>query len=447
MQRLARILLPLGALALLLALLSHRSQYPVYLGRYSADYALLLLCTALATLGLGYLSLSAQRFARSLRSVLNGATVSAAVIVASLLSLLEIGFDLKAYYPLVVVIPLLLAWRRPRGRLGAALPRSAMVLGSLLLSLVLLEGAIRGVLAEPKRLADDAAFDRIIRSQWPRPITDEKPAGTFRVLGLADSFGLAGAHHNYHYLLERHARDAGLKLEVVNLSVAAYELTDELALLRRFAARFTPDLVLHGFFVGNDFTVPEGSFVSFRNVPLRAHGGVAALRPHHFLASQWLARTFRSLGATRRRADESEGTFSEAEFLRIERERLAVCRRGAERGWARIEALLDGIRTHSESLGARYAMVVHPDQFQVEQPLRQALSPVDWERHDLEAPQRFLTGYCERHGLACVDLLPAMRERGAGGGLYLPRDTHYNAAGNQLAAARIFGHLRDVLSK
>jgi len=35
----------------------------------------------------------------------------------------------------------------------------------------------------------------------------------------------------------------------VNISVSEYELADELDLLRRFGARYGPDLVLHGLFV------------------------------------------------------------------------------------------------------------------------------------------------------------------------------------------------------
>ena len=85
-------------------------------------------------------------------------------------------------------------------------------------------------------------------------------------------------------------------------------------------------------------------------------------------------------------------------------------------------------------------MVIHPDQFQVETPFRRKLmthanvNPVNYE---IELPQRFLLDHCRLRGLTCLDLLRDFGRQGARGGLYLERDTHYNARGNDLAARLI----------
>jgi hypothetical protein len=50
---------------------------------------------------------------------------------------------------------------------------------------------------------------------------------------------------------------------------------------------------------------------------------------------------------------------------------------------------------------------------------------------------------CEHAGRRCLDLLPAFREAGSQGGLYLIRNTHYNKVGNQLAADEIGNYLLD----
>ena len=48
-----------------------------------------------------------------------------------------------------------------------------------------------------------------------------------------------------------------------------------------------------------------------------------------------------------------------------------------------------------------------------------------------------LSAYCRRNGVSYLDLLEVFRQQGAGGGLYLPRNTHYNQAGNERAAETI----------
>ncbi len=93
-------------------------------------------------------------------------------------------------------------------------------------------------------------------------------------------------------------------------------------------------------------------------------------------------------------------------------------------------------------------MVVHPDQFQVENVLREilydrfGLDPADY---DLGLPQQFLRAYCEQRGIPCVDLLPTFRANGQQGGLYETYDTHYNDRGNRLAATTIFDFLEEAV--
>jgi hypothetical protein len=47
-----------------------------------------------------------------------------------------------------------------------------------------------------------------------------------------------------------------------------------------------------------------------------------------------------------------------------------------------------------------------------------------------------------RAGLQTIDLLPAFEEAGRGVRLYKPRDTHWNLAGNRVAAEAILPVLR-----
>jgi hypothetical protein len=62
---------------------------------------------------------------------------------------------------------------------------------------------------------------------------------------------------------------------------------------------------------------------------------------------------------------------------------------------------------------------------------------------DLEYPNYRLSNYCKENNIHCIDLLGPFREKGKSGGLYALRDTHWNAAGNRLAAEVIFQYLMD----
>ena len=349
----------------------------------------------------------------------------------------------------------------PCDRAAALLLAVAATAGALLTC----EVVFRRFLVRPAVPTTEDGFRSQIASSWLNPIPIERREGRLRIVGLADSFGRAGELRNYHYLLEEKLRARGVPAEVVNVSAAAFEPVDELPALTRFGLRYRPDIVLHGFFVGNDFSTPRGTLVEFRGILMRELPGMASWLPHRLLLVKWVHHyAFAVLDALRRRLETAQlgglafaaqaggadtGTFSETEFLRIERERLEICRRRTATVWMAEPALaiLDDIRRATEQAGARYVLVIHPDQLQVEEPLRRRIAAtfdVDVARdYDLTAPQNALLAYCASRQIPCLDLLPTFQATGADGGLYRLRDTHYSDAGNERAAEAIHGFLRE----
>jgi hypothetical protein len=59
---------------------------------------------------------------------------------------------------------------------------------------------------------------------------------------------------------------------------------------------------------------------------------------------------------------------------------------------------------------------------------------------DFDQPNRLLTDALRAAGVRVLDLLPAFRSGAER--LYKPQDTHWNLAGNRLAAATIAASLR-----
>src|SRR5882672_1386387 len=84
----------------------------------------------------------------------------------------------------------------------------------------------------------------------------QKTPGVFRILVVGDSFSWAGGREgNYTALLERmfEQRDGTHRIDVINGGYSATHTGEQLAMLRKFGLQYNPDLVVLGFFVGNDF--------------------------------------------------------------------------------------------------------------------------------------------------------------------------------------------------
>ena len=317
------------------------------------------------------------------------------------------------------------------------------------------EVVFRFALLVPSVPESDAQFRQVVSDGWPRPVNPTKDPGTIRILGLADSFGVAGGDRNYHYRLEELLRERGYPVEVVNLSVPGYSIEHELELLRRFGDRFEPDVVLHAFFVGNDFALGEPESLNYRGIDVETMAGASSWLPHNLAVVRWLPRWRRAISEQRDRDEEiesglGEGSFSHDTFLEIERVRLGACRRPQTEGpaWLGTTAVLDALGRTIGELHALHVIVVHPDQLQVEPALAAEIVStfgLDPEAYDLALPQKFLHSYAASRKVPLIDLTPAFRERGREGGLFLPRDTHYNDVGNELAAEAIADAMEPLL--
>ncbi|MBI3724669.1 hypothetical protein HY251_12040 [bacterium] len=83
-------------------------------------------------------------------------------------------------------------------------------------------------------------------------------------------------------------------------------------------------------------------------------------------------------------------------------------------------------------------MIIIPDEVQVDERELAATcraSDLRAEDYDLEQPQRRVSELARSLGVPCVDVLPEFRKQGRQGGLYIEKNTHWNARGHALAAS------------
>jgi hypothetical protein len=83
----------------------------------------------------------------------------------------------------------------------------------------------------------------------------EKPNGVFRILVLGDSFVEANSvklEESFHRQVEALARATEKNVEVINMGVAGYGTLQEYLVFEHIGRLYNPDLVLVGFYDGND---------------------------------------------------------------------------------------------------------------------------------------------------------------------------------------------------
>lgn len=268
-----------------------------------------------------------------------------------------------------------------------------------------------------------------------------KPVGAYRIVALGDSvaFGVVPYRANYLTLLEADLRTRQ-PIEVVNLGVPGTEPRDYLAVLVDEGLKFQPDLVLVNFFVGNDFET------SARRLYERSYAATAL----QFIWTMWgrgvpaMVR-FDTEGAV---YDDDAPTFAFERFLEVEVDRARIY--GAD-GAAlapaldRVVAVLGEMRDLSRRIDADLLVAIIPSEVQVDAAL-QAQVVQAWHTEagafDFALPNRRLTEALNRAGIAHVDLLPAFERDGRQRRLYKPRDTHWNLAGNRLAASVLAAAVR-----
>jgi hypothetical protein len=335
-----------------------------------------------------------------------------------------------------------------------------VALTNLALALVLAEAALRAYGAsvglslliddtlDAHRLTPGQDYGRGLRGNrlgYPgRDFQETKSAGIFRIAALGDSFALGPAvpfADNYLTILEGLLSDT----EIYNFGVSGAGPREYHAILRRDVWRFHPDLVLMSVFVGNDVTE---IMATPRHLDPRRHA-VYLLASHSWQLARERWRQEKTPAAQPEFTTASAALSSES-FLEVEARRLAVCQNPAplalERKWQAALAHLDAIRVECAAHQVPLAVVLIPDEFQV----NPAVLAAAWEGSHLPDgcferawPQLRLRAFFADQEVPCLDLLPAF-ERVPD--TYAPRDTHWNRRGNRLAAEQIAAWLRPQLA-
>jgi len=280
-----------------------------------------------------------------------------------------------------------------------------------------------------------------------------KPDGVFRILVIGDSFTV-GANieqaEAYPQVLERLLQSSsGQQLEVINAGTGGWSPYQYASFLEHYGADYEPDLVLAGLFVGNDIYVN-------RFAPDQTRTAVLGRRVSRGAARNWAIKLrivayenshiVRALLANKPGmldfSRDNCGDFQDI-FVQIQKNRISTHlaqpaagqREFAERNLQQIYRM----RQASESMGAGFAVVIMPDENQLNPMLQNlVIEPGETDRYDFDMPQSWINAQFRAENIVALDLLPILRSDSRC--LYM-NDTHWIPAGHELVAREILNFL------
>jgi len=276
---------------------------------------------------------------------------------------------------------------------------------------------------------DEYEIELVINSKGlrDREFEYENPDGARRILSLGDSFACGygvPADSTYAKVLERLLAERPVSWQVLNAGVGSTGTAHQLAYFLDDGCRYQPDIVIVGFFTGNDFwdnvlcglyTLEDDRLLrnpvrrtrarSLERLTKWVPGYGFLLRHSHFIA------LLRHEVAFWHRKQLTDTAFSDE---RVVRDGLPA--RLAERLLARLDE-------RCAQTGSALVVMLIP-------PAGPARAP------DLER-EATLAEFLDSEGIPCLDLGPIFRGDRARRYLYFSFDAHWTARGHRLAAGEL----------
>jgi hypothetical protein len=293
--------------------------------------------------------------------------------------------------------------------------------------------------------APDYGFHLNSQGFKDREFGDKKP-GVYRILGLGDSFafGVVPYKDNYLTLLESELQQAGKCVEVLNMGIPGIGPREYLSLFVNEGLPLKPDMLLLSFFVGNDFLdVGERQIYTYSYVASLMYAFITA----------WMDYDGEVVHGAGEYCDDCPA-FDEKTYLKIEGKRSFIF-------WDknyRFSWLLNNVVHYMKELKdvcdknhVKFVVVIIPDEIQLDKQLQQKVYQAYYAGYDknpwhMDLPNRLLSQELDRLGISHIDLyghFAKVTDRK----LYRPRDSHWNIAGNRLAAQVLKDFLLDYVPK
>ena len=294
----------------------------------------------------------------------------------------------------------------------------------------------------------------------------QKTPGIYRILVVGDSFGWAGGREgNYTTVLERQLDNhyGYHRIDIINAGYPMTQTAEQLVMLKKYGLQYHPDLVILGFFVGNDFIdgnpnrkriVVNDLYIDIdrrRERIILGYPIVFQSRLLLFLKQKYKIftelRKAERAEPSRSLSQEERGTLSEGTFLDLERAELEFFNTNSSRKGRfqkNINYILQSIAEMDALLKSRnikFIVAIYPDVFQINKTLLKVIVErfrLHIEDYDLNLAQNILKSFLQSKDISYIDFAGRFKSEGQEKDLYVLRDPHWNRSGNQLAADILF---------
>jgi hypothetical protein len=274
----------------------------------------------------------------------------------------------------------------------------------------------------------------------------EKTAGLIRIAGIGDSFVFSVVPYEYNFLTllenKMNAPPGDRRFEILNMGIPATSPREYFSVLVKEALPLKPDAALICIFVGNDF-------IEISPKPLLHHSFV-------ILAAKYVSDVLQYVEPNKGQGNHSQyddeaPSFSETYFLEIEALRTEVYDETSpmlSERLGRVMFWMDEITKACLNNGIELFVMLIPDELQVNPVLQEQVLDklgIDKEKLNFDRPNMRLGEELRSRKIRYLDLLEPFRLRSRDFRLYKPRDTHWNIAGNRLAADLLYDFLHEAV--
>lgn len=268
----------------------------------------------------------------------------------------------------------------------------------------------------------------------------EKKENVYRILGIGDSFSFGVVPYKYNYLtlIESQLHLGNTNVEVLNMGIPSIGPKDYLSLLVKEGLALQPDMVLLSFFIGNDFD-------ESKKRKLYEYSYVASLL--HYIINLQPKYESRTIHGKAEYCDDCP-SFDHEQYLKIEYSRSFIYLVDNKRLFEKLNNALyylKQIRNICKKHSIKLVVAIIPDELQINQDLLREVKEtyypnIESDKWNITLPNRILSNELDKLSIDNIDLYEYFASSSQQ--LYRPRDTHWNIAGNQLAANIIQEHIR-----
>lgn len=276
-----------------------------------------------------------------------------------------------------------------------------------------------------------------------------KKPGTYRIVGIGDSFTFGVAPYPYNFLTRLedtlHTMSALPPVELINMGICSTGPPHYLSIITDEVLPLKPDMILLSLFVGND--IAESSRDS-RKRRLFTYSYLASSLYYIYKIVSGMSQggTPTSYGDGYIYCD-SCSTFKPEKYLEIETQRSYVFQRNNpdfERHVKDALSYLTKIDRLCRRQHIKLVVALLPDEMQIDTSLRKKVlnhGKIPAAAWDNAQPNRVLGAALGKTGVPALDLLSDFVAQPQVPPLYLPNDSHWNIRGNRVAEVALAARL------